>query len=139
MTTLESLYEEALADGIAVTNFPMPQTVAAAVEIDGKYYVAIDKTRLESSIEEAECLAHELGHCHTMGFYRPGERNRTRLEKRAEEWAILRLIPPKRFYHALKKGCREVWELAEELGTSYRFAEKVARYYQRKLYPNAIT
>lgn len=138
MTTLERLYEQAQNDGIAISHFPMPKTVSAAVEIDGKYYVAIDRSQLETSFEEAECLAHEIGHCQTGGFYRMGEKSRKRQEIRADEWAIRRLIPPKRFYRALKNGCREIWELAEELGISCRFAEKVARYYLKLINPNAI-
>ena len=135
MTTLERLYEQARVEGIAVKNFPLPKTISTAVRIDGRYYIGIDRSRLETSYEEAECLAHELGHCRTDSFYPLGASHRKKLENKAEEWAILRLISFKRFLLALKSGCREVWEFAEELGISYPFAEKVVRYYLTKLTP----
>lgn len=97
--------------------------------IDGKYYIGIDRTHFDTSTEEAECLAHEIGHCRTGTLYQLGEKARKKQEKRANEWAILRLIPKARFQNAIKNGCREVWEFAEELGISYRFAEKVVSYY----------
>ncbi|MBQ7365342.1 MAG: ImmA/IrrE family metallo-endopeptidase [Clostridia bacterium] len=129
MTILETLYEQARADGIAVEHFPLPETVSVCVLVEGKRYIGIDRTQLETSYEEAECLAHELGHCRTDTLYALGEKNRKKSEQRATEWAILRLIPYRRFQKALKNGCREVWEFAEELGISYRFAEKVIAYY----------
>lgn len=129
MTTLERLYAQAEASGIQISPFRLPQTVSCAALIDGKYYIGIDTKQIPTSCEEAECLAHEIGHCHTDTFYAVGETARKRAEKRAEEWAITRLVPPERFRKALRNGCREIWEFAEELGTSFPFAEKVVRYY----------
>lgn len=136
MTNLERLYEQASRDGIAVENFPLPQNASIALEIDGKYYIGIDPKRFDTRTEEAECLAHEIGHCQTKSLYPIGETCRRRYERRAEVWAITRLIPQKRFLHAIRQGCREVWEFAEELGTSYAFAEKVVAYYLAKLSNN---
>ena len=129
MTLLERLYEQAESEGIAVTRFSLPATASAAVFIDGRYYIGIDPSRFETRMEEAECLAHEIGNCRTDALYSLGETRRKKSEKRADEWAILTLIPPKRFREAIRSGCREVWEFAEELGTSYAFAEKVVTYY----------
>ena len=129
MTVLETLYEQALAQGIAVERFSFPQTASAAVFINGKYYIGIDRSHFDTSAEEAECLAHELGHCQTGALYAIGATTRKKQEKRADEWAILRLIPKASFYKAIENGCREIWEFAEELGISYRFAEKVVAYY----------
>lgn len=132
MTELEKLYDQAFRDGISVSHFPLPQTASVALCIEGKYYIGIDKKHFETSVEERECLAHEIGHCRTDSFYKTGEKSRKRHERRAEEWAILHLIPPSRFQRAIQNGCREIWEFAEELGTSYAFAEKVVAYYLSK-------
>lgn len=129
MTTLERLYEQARENGIQVSHFPLPETVSCAVLVDGSYYIGIDRRQLATSYEEAECLAHEIGHCRTDSLYAIGEKGRKRSEKRAEEWAITRLVSRERFRRAIENGCREVWEFAEEFGTSYPFAEKVVRYY----------
>ena len=129
---LENLYQQALNSGISVENFDLPATVSAAARVEGKYYIGIDRSRIETSYEEAEHLAHELGHCKTDAFYGEGEEKRGRSERRAEEWAIRRLVPPKRFDEAIRQGCREVWEFAEELNLSCAFAEKVMSYYREK-------
>ena len=137
LNTLESLYQQALTEGIAVENFPMPQVTSVAVMVDNRYFIGIDRSRMETSIEEAECLAHEMGHCETHSLYAMGEKERRKSEKRAEEWAILRLVPQKRFLAACKNGCREVWEFAEELNITCPFAAKVMSYYlgQNKISP----
>ena len=132
MTILESLYQQAHTSGIAVENFPMPSVLSAAVMVDERYYIGIDRSRLETSMEEAECLAHEIGHCETHSLYACGEKERKKSEKRAEEWAILRLVPPTRFAKACQNGCREVWEFAEELNLTCPFAAKVMAYYLKK-------
>ena len=131
MNTLESLYQQAQSSGIAVENFPMPSTLSATVKVDDRYFIGIDRSRIETSLEEAECLAHEIGHCETDSLYACGEIERKKSEKRAEEWAILRLVPPERFRAACRGGCREVWEFAEELNITCAFAEKVMSYYLR--------
>lgn len=129
MNVLESLYQQAVNNGIAVLNFDLPANISAAAQVGDKYYIGIDRARIETSYEEAEHLAHELGHCQTDSFYADGEKQRIRSEKRAEEWAILRLVPRDRFRAACRRGCHEIWEFAEELNISYAFAEKVMNYY----------
>ena len=129
MTTLERLYEEARAIGIAVEHFSLPQTSSCAVCIDGNYYIGIDRHRLDTSSEETECLAHEIGHCQTDAFYTVNATQRKRAEKKAEIWAIEKLVPRKRFDKAIANGCREIWEFAEYLNLTHRFAEKVVAYY----------
>ena len=129
MNLLEDLYQQALNSGISVEDFRLPVTVSAAALVEGKYYIGIDRSQIETSYEEAEHLAHELGHCKTDAFYREGESRRGRSERKAEEWAIRRIVPPARFRAACRHGCREVWEFAEELNLSCPFAEKVMAYY----------
>ena len=53
MTILESLYQHAYTTGIAVENFPMPRVLSTAVRVDERYYIGIDRSRLETSIEES--------------------------------------------------------------------------------------
>ena len=132
MTILESLYQHAYSSGIAVENFPMPRILSTAVLVDERYYIGIDRSRMETSIEEAECLAHEIGHCETHSLYACGEKERKKSEKRAEEWAILHLVPREQFENACQNGCREVWEFAEELNVSCPFAAKVMAYYLKQ-------
>ncbi len=129
MNILESLYQQADNAGIAVTNFALPTVLSAAVTVNNRRYIGIDRSRLATSCEEAECLAHEIGHFATDSLYASGEIGRKKYEKRADEWAIRRLVPKERFITACRRGCREVWEFAEELNVTCAFAEKVMTYY----------
>lgn len=129
MNILESLYQQADNQGIAVKNFPMPHTLSAAVMVEGRYFIGIDRSRMNTSREEAECLAHEIGHCNTDSLYACGEKARKKQEKKAQEWAIRRLVPYDRFRRACREGCHEVWEFAEALNVTCAFAEMVMTYY----------
>ena len=129
LNILESLYQEAVDRGIMVTSFSMPTAIAASVLVGGRGYIGIDRSQLATSREESECLAHEMGHLSTGSLYAVGERGRKRAERRAEEWAIKRLVSRERFAAACRGGCSEVWQFAEALGISYPFAEKVVSYY----------
>ncbi len=133
LNLLESLYEEAENSGVAVENFCMPSVVAVAATIDGRSYIGIDRSRLETSYAEAECIAHELGHLETSALYSEGETKRKRAENKASEWAICRIVPYESFVSAYNNGCREVWEFAEELNISCDFASKVMQYYKKNI------
>ncbi|MCQ2399285.1 MAG: ImmA/IrrE family metallo-endopeptidase, partial [Clostridia bacterium] len=80
-------------------------------------------------------IAHEIGHCVTDSFYTQTDdkRKRYRCEKKADEWAITKIVPEETFVRALKEGCREPWEFAEEFGVTEDFAQKVMNYYAKKL------
>ena len=134
LNMLESLYDEAHSSGISVENFDLTENPSVCACIDGRYYIGIDKNRMSTSYEEAECLAHELGHCRTDAFYELDSPSykRSSKEKKAQTWAILRIVTPERFRAAYESGCREVWEFAEELNISCDFAHKVMLYYHEK-------
>lgn len=131
---LESLYDEAQSSGISIEKFDLAENTSVCACIDGRYYIGIDKNRMETSYEEAECLAHELGHCRTDALYEPDSPSymRKNKEKKAQAWAIVRIVTPERFRAAYESGCREVWEFADELNISCDFAYKVMLYYREK-------
>lgn len=60
------------------------------------------------------CTAHEVGHCATGAFYTENTLElRSRMEYRANKWAIKKLIPRDELEEAVKSGYTEVWQLAE--------------------------
>jgi Zn-dependent peptidase ImmA (M78 family) len=71
-------------------------------------------------------LAEELGHFYTTAanalpvtFFHYRDRLAvSRAEYRARKWAALYLVPERKLYRALRKGIREVWELAEWFGVT---------------------
>lgn len=82
---------------------------------DGTCAIALDPTKFQSEQDELWKLAHELGHCETGSFYcrhTPFD-ERGRHERRAERWAIRKLLPFEDLNKAVGQGIREAWELAE--------------------------
>ena len=111
METLK-LYALAESRGITVDRYPLPENGSVSANIGSQLFVALD--REISGADERVCLAHELGHCETMSFYNvysPYE-IREKHERRANLWAINRLVPRYKYERALKKGYDNVYSLA---------------------------
>ncbi len=106
MTKLESLYNVAEQDGIAICEYPLPNNVSVSVRIDGECYIGLDKSKIETTAQETVHLAHELGHCETLSFYNPYSPldQRGWNEYRADRWAIENLCPPNQFRIAYRSG-----------------------------------
>lgn len=107
----------------------LPEVKSISIE-DGKCFIGID-LRLTVA-EEKVCLAHELGHCETGSFYNiysPFD-VRVKHEHRADNWAIKKLVPKDELIAAVKRGCVEKWELAEEFGVTEEFMVKAVSYYK---------
>ena len=101
---------------------------------DGRYHIAIDPFQLQSSEDELCKLCHEMGHCQTGSVYTrmsPWDL-RSRHEKRADKWAVHRLIPIESCKKALQSGCKELWQLAEYFGVTEEFAGKAIEIYRQE-------
>ena len=77
-------------------------------------------------------LAHELGHCVTGSFY-----NRysefdviAKHERRADKWAIKKLIPEDELNDAFEHGIVEPWDLAEYFNVTEDFIIKAVEFYR---------
>lgn len=127
----EQLYEWAEANAITVEGFPLPQNKAITVQLDERYYVAVDPAVLCSNREERVCLAHELGHCETAALYNPYSRlaDRQKQEKKAEAWAIGQLVPLKELKAALKNGLTDLSALCEHFEVTPAFMYEALLYY----------
>ena len=106
----------------------MPKSRSIAINENGGF-VAIDQS--VNSAEERVCLAHEMGHFETMSFYNMYSPLdvRGKHERRADRWAIEKLVPKKDYVAALKNGYTELHELAEYFGVTEEFMKKVAEFY----------
>ena len=123
------LYSLANAQGVRIDRLSVPENKSVSVKSDGKYFVCIDKDL--SGASEKVCLAHELGHCATSSFYNiysPFD-IREKHEKRADKWAITKLIPKSRFNLALKSGYDNIYSLAEYFGVTADFMQKAVDLY----------
>ena len=130
METLK-LYTLAESHGITLERFPLPENKSVSMSIGAHQFVALD--REISCADERVCLAHELGHCETMSFYNiysPFD-IREKHERRANLWAINRLIPKKKYEAALKQGYDNVYSLAEYFNVTVSFMQKAVDYYSQ--------
>ena len=127
----ETLYRIAADNGISLDFFELPVTKSVCVKHNGKCYIAIDPSQTSTNAAERVCLAHELGHCQTDSFYNiyaPLD-NRGKHERKADIWAINKLIPKKELVKAIKKGHREISELAEYFSVTEDFMRKAFEIY----------
>ncbi len=125
------LFSFANAKGITVDRFNLKENSSVSAVLNDKLFIALDFDL--SGKKEKVCLAHELGHCQTSGFYNiysPLD-IREKHEKRADRWAIKKLIPKYRFEKALREGFEYVYSLAEYFDVPFEFMEKAVRYYKK--------
>jgi len=129
--TLNCLYDIADRDNIGVFSFDMDECESVSVLQNGKCYIAIDPFKLKTIVEEKEKLAHELGHCETGAFYNQYSKLdiRAKHERRANIWAIKKLIPKDELKKIISAGCIEVWDLAEYFEVSIPFLQMAIEYY----------
>ena len=128
MKTTE-LYSIAEKDGITVDRFFLDCNKSVSVCMGDRLYVGLDGKL--SGADEKVCLAHEIGHCQTMSFYNiysPCD-VRGKHERRANIWAIKKLIPKSKYFWALRHGYEDIYALAEYFGVTPEFAKKTAEYY----------
>ncbi|MBR3144415.1 MAG: ImmA/IrrE family metallo-endopeptidase [Clostridia bacterium] len=123
------LYAIAEKNGITVDRFDMQKTLSASVVMDNRCYIAVDNCL--SGRKEKVSLAHEVGHCVTGSFYNmyaPLD-IRKKHEKRADRWAIKKLIPRSAFKKAVKGGADNLFALSEFFEVTPDFMQKAIDYY----------
>ena len=131
MKTTE-LYRIAERDGVTVERFLLEKNKSVSLIVGKRLYVGLDGKI--AGADEKVCLAHELGHCETMSFYNMYSPLdvRGKHERRADIWAIKKLIPRTRYFWALRHGYDNVYLLAEYFGVTPEFALKTAEYYGKQ-------
>ncbi len=135
MTSLDSLYELAEDEGIEIYAFDLPLTGSVStMESDGTCYIGIDPFSIDTRSAEAVCLAHELGHCITGSFYNVYAvcDLRAKHERRADKWAIKKLVPRDKLKNAINSGFSEVWELSEYFDLPEPFIRKAVAFYKEQ-------
>lgn len=129
---LNALYEHADNSGVIIECYDFTYSPSVSILDEGVCYIGINPFMLESETEEKVKLAHELGHCETGAFY-----NRYALcdirekhERRADKWAIKKLIPEDELKNACK-FCNNRFELAEYFGVTEDFMQKALEFYKQ--------
>lgn len=121
--------------GIDVDYRPLRRARSLSLTMDwagGRCAVALDPAQMTSAADEKVKLCHELGHCVTGSFYTryAALDLRRRHELHADRWAIAQLIPRRELDAALKRGVREVWELADYFEVTEEFMKKALVHYK---------
>lgn len=103
--------------------------------VDGN--IAIEKTM--SNIEKSCILAEELGHHYTSygNILDQSSLENRKQELRARVWAYQKIITMDRLIGAYYKGCRNSFELAEELCVTEEFLLDALEVFKQK-YPSVI-
>lgn len=137
MKTITNLYDLAEKENIPIISFHISNDDVEALsqcDDDGDCIIAIDDTKIKNEADLKVKMAHELGHCETGAFY-----NRYssfdeigKHEYRADKWAVYELIPFDELIDVLKKGCNEIWELAEHFDVPESFIERAFDIYRAK-------
>lgn len=131
---MNDLYRFADEQDIEVLTYPMAENGSMSIMADnGLCYVGMDESVQDGSLQEQVHLAHELGHCATGGFYNrysPYDL-RQKHERKADKWAITRLIPEAELAEAICAGITNLWDLAELFDVTAEFMQKAVSYYRR--------
>ncbi len=129
---LENLYDYACTRGINIDCYDFLCIPSVSLCSGEGYFIGINPFKLNSHSEEKVKLAHELGHCVTGSFYNRYSALdiRSKHERRADKWAIKKLIP----INELKKACKictNRYELSEHFGVTEDFMQKALDYYSK--------
>ena len=117
MTTYKELCDIAEKDDILMLRGQLHNAPSMAICDDGECAIIFDYSKIDSNAKLLVCTAHEVGHCETGSFYTPKSLElRSRMENRANKWAIKKLIPKNEMEQAIIDGNEEVWQLAEYFG-----------------------
>lgn len=124
------LYSIADKDGIKVDRTELKENTSVSLNLAGNLFVALDNGL--TGAQERVCLAHELGHCETMSFYNmysPCD-VRGKHERRANRWAIKKLVPHTQYIQALKRGYTDIYSLADYFDVTADFMQKAVDFYK---------
>lgn len=124
------LYSLAENRGISIDRFSLPHNESLSLKSGNNLYIALDDYIYGA--KEKVCLAHELGHCETLSFYNiysPLD-IREKHERRADRWAIKKLVPKSQLLNAFKHGYDNIYMLAEYFSVTADFMKKAIDFYK---------
>lgn len=128
---INTLYSIAERNNISIIHTDNISLVeSCSIMINNNYYIGINNDI--ESIDQTVHIAHELGHCMTGSMYNvyaPLD-NRGKHEQRADRWAYATLVPVTKLIIAIKRGVRDIWELAELFSVTEDFIRKALTYYK---------
>lgn len=134
MTKTEHIEQLISDNGIKLYNFAMKNL--KAFSLPGK--IIVDHFNIDSDMEYRIALTEELGHCNYDAFYpleicfdKLQEFRIAKAERRAKDYAILKLVPLTNLKFALQ-NCDSDYAAAEILDITVTFLRESVEFYERK-------
>lgn len=125
MTSYEELCDIAEKNDVLMISGSLHNTPSMVICDRGACAAIFDYSKIETKAELMVCTAHEVGHCTTRSFYTENSLElRSRMEYRADKWAIKELLPKSEMEEAMKNGYVEVWQLAELFEVTEEYVKK---------------
>ena len=132
MNTLD-LYRIVDKEKINIEEFKWSNVKARIFEINNKYYIALDNNQIDTSIEEKEILAEELGHyfCNALYYINSSKELKDKCELRAKKWAYSVLVPFQKLKEKLTQGFN-LYELADYFDVDIKYMIDCIDFYVEK-------
>lgn len=114
MDAFEEMEQELFRDGITVFRDKLPKCIGYYTTLYDFIYLNVDRDL--RGAKALSVLYHEMGHYRT-GLAEYAGKN----EHRADKWAANCLVNPLHIICALRKGCRNFYELSKELNVEEQY------------------
>lgn len=129
MNTLD-MYKIAENEHINVLNYKWTNTKARIFELNNEYYVGLDNRQIDTSIEEKEILAEELGHyyCNALYYINSDKQTKDKCEYRALKWAYSVLVPIQKLREKMMQGFN-LYDLADYFNVDVKYITNCINFY----------
>jgi hypothetical protein len=106
---------------------------ARIFEIENSYFIALDNSKIENSIEEKEILAEELGHyyCNALYYLDSDKILKDKCEYRALKWAYSVLVPLQKLKEKIMQGFN-LYDLADYFNVDCEYMNDCIDFYTEK-------
>lgn len=127
------MYKIAENEKIDILNYEWSNTKARIFEIDKSYFIGIDYKQIETSIEEKEILAEELGHyyCNALYYINDDITTKNKCEYRALKWAYSILVPFQKLKEKIIQGFN-LYDLSEYFNVDCNYMKNCIKFYTEK-------
>ena len=118
---------------IEVLNYNWSRSKARIFEIDNNYYIALNYSQIDNSIEEKEVFAEELGHYYCNALYHLDSDKiiKDKCEYRAMKWAYSVLIPLQKLKEKIIQGFN-LYDLADYFNVDCMYMSNCIKFYTEK-------
>lgn len=127
------MYKIAENEKIDILDYKWTNAKARIVELNNSYYIGLDTKKIDSSIEEKEILAEELGHyfCNALYFIDSDKTLKRKCELRALKWAYSVLVPFNKLKEKISEGLN-IYELSDYFEVDYKYMSNCINFYCNK-------